>query len=97
MKTMKATESLIHKLLYKIIMKIVNIYNFKLFIVNRQCEYHEFKDIMKAAFLEDCESPIFRWKHKYLPILEERETQEFNAEDFAESEVFILFLTSADV
>jgi hypothetical protein len=32
--------------------------------VNRQVEYHEFKDIMKHGFLHETESPYFKWKFR---------------------------------
>jgi len=34
-------------------------------LVNRQCEYEEYKAIMVAGFLAECKNPYFMWKNKF--------------------------------
>jgi hypothetical protein len=36
-------------------------------VMNRQVEYEEYKEIMKAGFLNECKNPYFQWKNKMLP------------------------------
>lgn len=37
-------------------------------IVNHQCEYDEFKEINKSAFLAECKNPYFLWKNKFATL-----------------------------
>lgn len=34
-------------------------------VMNKQVEFDEYKEIMKAAFLEECKNPYFNWKNNY--------------------------------
>lgn len=34
-------------------------------LVNRQCEYDEYKAIMIAGFLNEAKNPYFNWKNKF--------------------------------
>ena len=55
--------------------------------MNRQCEFDEFKDIMKAAFLEESKDPHFRWKLKISGDQFASPNSALTPETFVESEV----------
>lgn len=48
-----------------IITKVTLILLISLLLVNRQCEYEEYKAIMVAGFLAECKNPYFMWKNKF--------------------------------
>lgn len=66
MKISKTIELLTNNPQYRTIMKKVRnqVKNNCIIIVNRQCEYHEFKEIMKQGFLAEADHPYFKWKNK---------------------------------
>jgi hypothetical protein len=55
-------------------------------IVNKQVEFDEFKEIMKASFREECKNPYFVWKNK-IPDDSESSNNQLTPETFLASEV----------
>lgn len=62
------------------------------FIVNRQCEFFEFKEITKIGVLEEQKNPYFVWKNRLAPLMEERmATSNLTFEEFVETAVIKCF------
>lgn len=72
--------------------------NLKLFKVNRQVEYDEFKAINAAAFLAEAKLPHFNWKNRF-PAYDDMDVDptsndQLSPDIFVASEVkYRLFLT----
>lgn len=55
--------------------------------MNRQVEYDEYKEIMKAGFLQECKNPYFQWKNRMLPYADTGLNQNLTPETFVNSDV----------
>ncbi len=69
-------------------MSRVNIIFILTHIVNQQCEFEEFRDIQKNAFLQDSKNPDFKWKFRIEPFLEDRQNEDITPMDFVTSKFF---------
>jgi hypothetical protein len=56
--------------------------------MNRQVEYHEYRDINKAAFLQECKNPYYMWKNKLGPWDTANLDENLTPESFVASEFF---------
>ena len=62
--------------------------------MNRQCEYDEYKEIMKAGFRHECKNPFFQFKNNFGPFYDETSlNEELNPETFVDSDVRSIAVT----
>lgn len=55
--------------------------------MNRQVEYDEFKEIMKAGFLQESKNPFFRFKNRFGNNANPSTNQNLTPETFVLSDV----------
>ena len=59
-------------------------------VVNRQVEFEEYKEIMKAQFLQEAKNPYFMWKNHFVDYQTASTNQALTPETFVQSDVYLI-------